>query len=41
VNRPGWKRGAALAVACALFVSSGIAAAATSDSLEEIVVTAE
>jgi iron complex outermembrane recepter protein len=39
MNRPELRRGAALAVA--LFVLSGVAAAATSDSLEEIVVTAE
>jgi iron complex outermembrane recepter protein len=41
VSRPGMRRGAALAVAAGWFVSSGVAAAATSDALEEIVVTAE
>jgi iron complex outermembrane recepter protein len=41
MDRPGLRRGAAFAVAGALLVSSGVAAAATSDALEEIVVTAQ
>src|ERR1700682_3205890 len=41
MNRLGLRRGAALAVAGAMFVSSGVAAAATTEGLEEIVVTAE
>jgi iron complex outermembrane recepter protein len=41
MNRAGRECGAALAIAGVWFVSSGIAAAAASDALEEIVVTAE
>jgi iron complex outermembrane receptor protein len=41
MNRPELRRCAALALAGAMFASGGIAATATSDSLEEIVVTAE
>jgi iron complex outermembrane recepter protein len=41
IHRPGVRRGAALAVAGAWLVSSGIAAAAPAEGLEEIVVTAE
>jgi iron complex outermembrane receptor protein len=41
MNRVGLRRGAAFAVATALFVSSGVRAAAPADVLAEIVVTAE
>jgi iron complex outermembrane recepter protein len=41
INRPRLARGAAIAVAGALLVSSGIAAAAPAEGLEEIVVTAQ
>ncbi len=42
VNRAGFRRGAALAVAGALYIASGIAAAAAAtEGLEEIVVTAQ
>jgi iron complex outermembrane receptor protein len=41
MNRLGLRRGAALAVAGAMCISSGVAAAAAADALEAIVVTAE